>query len=123
MNKRHLSPLQAIRKFCVTDCMAGSAEEVKLCVTPECPLYNLRFGRSNNSLRPLKQIHLRCFDCSCFSKKEVKECWDKNCYLYPFRMGKNPHLVGKRGRGHPGSLEKYRKESLANLEKKVEITA
>ena len=40
-----LTPLKAIRAKCL-DCSAGSANEVKLCVIPECPLYVYRFGKN-----------------------------------------------------------------------------
>ena len=39
-----LNSLQAIRKFCL-ECVGWSADEVKLCSDPLCPLYHFRFGR------------------------------------------------------------------------------
>lgn len=38
------TPMKRIRAKCL-DCSAGSRREVKLCVSPECLLYDLRFGR------------------------------------------------------------------------------
>ena len=39
------TPLQAIRAHCI-DCCAGSANEVKWCVIPDCELYPFRFGKN-----------------------------------------------------------------------------
>jgi hypothetical protein len=40
----NLAPLKAIRKYC-KNCGDGTAQEVRLCVIPDCPLYAFRFGR------------------------------------------------------------------------------
>ena len=42
-----MRPLKAIRLNCL-DCCCGSAKEVKLCVIPQCPLYEFRFGKNPN---------------------------------------------------------------------------
>lgn len=42
---KKLTPLKSIRRKCV-DCMAGSAKEVRLCPSEDCPLYLYRFGRN-----------------------------------------------------------------------------
>lgn len=42
---KKLTPLRAIRAKCL-DCMAGSAKEVRLCPSEDCPLYLYRFGRN-----------------------------------------------------------------------------
>ena len=39
------SPLKAIRAKCL-DCCYDSANEVKLCVAENCPLYPFRFGKN-----------------------------------------------------------------------------
>lgn len=44
-----LTPIKAIRKNCL-DCMAGSAHEVKLCPSNDCPLYQYRFGHRPSTL-------------------------------------------------------------------------
>ena len=40
-----LTPMKAIRAKCL-DCSGGSIHEVKVCVTPACPLYPFRFGKN-----------------------------------------------------------------------------
>lgn len=37
--------LKAIRNKCL-DCMCGSANEVKLCPSEDCPLWAFRFGKN-----------------------------------------------------------------------------
>ncbi len=43
MAGKKLSPLRAIRAKCL-DCSGGSRKEVKLCVIPDCTLFQYRFG-------------------------------------------------------------------------------
>ena len=40
-----LSPLKSVRRYCKTVC-GGSAKEVRLCTTADCPLYAYRFGKN-----------------------------------------------------------------------------
>jgi hypothetical protein len=42
---KKLTPLKAIRKKCL-DCVCGSANEVKLCPSDDCPLFTYRFGKN-----------------------------------------------------------------------------
>ena len=108
-----LSPLRAVRVHCLS-CCCGQANEVRLCPAETCALWPYRFGRSPKEkpeLTPLKSIKARCLDCSGHIAKEVRECWDTGCALYPCRMGKNPNLRGKRGKGNPESLERYRQQA------------
>lgn len=45
---KKISPLKAIRKFCL-DCLGGSSAEVKVCSAQEiCSLYPYRFGKNPN---------------------------------------------------------------------------
>ena len=39
---------KAIRKFCL-QCMGGSANEVRLCTTPNCPLFRYRLGHEEKT--------------------------------------------------------------------------
>ncbi len=45
VTKVRLSPVRAIRSYCLTVC-AGSAKEARLCTIDACPLYELRFGKN-----------------------------------------------------------------------------
>ena len=44
---KRLTPVKAIRAKCL-DCCCGQPKEVRLCVIPDCPLYNYRFGKNPN---------------------------------------------------------------------------
>lgn len=39
------SPIKAIRAKCI-DCVHGHPREVKLCASPDCPLYPFRMGKN-----------------------------------------------------------------------------
>lgn len=41
---------KAIRKFCL-ECMGGSANEVRLCTAPDCPLHRYRLGNENKAIK------------------------------------------------------------------------
>lgn len=43
--KVRLSPVRAIRSYCLNTC-AGTAKEVRLCTVTECPLYEYRFAKN-----------------------------------------------------------------------------
>lgn len=56
------TPLLAIRKKCL-DCMCGSAYEVQLCPSEDCPLYAFREGKNpsrsgigNKGAKPPKRV-------------------------------------------------------------------
>lgn len=95
-----LSPLKAVRKYCLW-CCGEQPEEVKLCPSVDCPLYKLRFGRKQKDFKysVLKAIKDRCYDCSAFDWKEVRECKFEDCWLYRFRRGKNPNRKGIGNKG------------------------
>ena len=42
---KKLTPIQAIRKYCIDTCMCGSYKEVRLCNSSDiCPLFPFRMG-------------------------------------------------------------------------------
>ncbi len=43
----HITPIRAIRLKCL-DCCVGSATEVGLCPSGDCPLWAFRFGKNPN---------------------------------------------------------------------------
>ena len=42
-----MTPMKAIRAKCL-ECSNGSANEVRLCPIPDCPLYEFRLGKNPN---------------------------------------------------------------------------
>jgi hypothetical protein len=121
---RAMTPLQAIRKNCLS-CCKGSKSEVALCPAKSCSSWPYRFGRKPNDeiiadqgdtlLHPLElqmtaaefhagrrpsalmAIKLKCFDCSGASKSDVRNCAFADCALHPFRQGKNPKRTYRPG--------------------------
>ena len=98
---KRLSPLKAIRAFCLW-CCGGSAREVNLCPAgPDkrhpCDLWPYRFGSippgaSSSLMRAIKARCLDCMpdgpaDCAAFQEYELHP----PCPLWVYRMGRNPN--------------------------------
>ncbi len=45
MANKKTTPLKAIRLKCL-DCCCNSSKEVSLCIIPECPLFQFRYGKN-----------------------------------------------------------------------------
>ena len=45
LNNKKTTPLKAIRLKCL-DCCCNSSKEVNLCIIPECPLFQFRYGKN-----------------------------------------------------------------------------
>ncbi|MDL2217006.1 hypothetical protein LJB81_04680, partial [Desulfovibrio sp. OttesenSCG-928-M14] len=92
------TPIKSIRAYCL-NCSGDNANEVRLCVSPQCKLYPYRLGKRPDAdnhyegalLTPVKAIRARCLDCSGFMPSEVRRCFLPECVLYHYRMGKNPN--------------------------------
>jgi hypothetical protein len=107
-----LTPLRAIRKYCVKHCCLDQPSEVRLCPCKDCELYPYRFGHKPKSgpapmRSPLKAIRARCVDCSAYEPKRVRECPITDCQLFVYRMGKNPALKGK---GNASAFDRVNQE-------------
>ena len=48
MRKKMLTPIKAIRCWCVNHCSGGPLKEVRFCDRKECPLYPYRTGKNPN---------------------------------------------------------------------------
>jgi hypothetical protein len=101
--QKKLSPLVAVRHYCL-DCCCEVAEEVKLCPVTACPLWPFRFGAYPEDHRGpktvLKPINLRCRDCApepIQGKPEWQSCMKKCCPLWHLRFGTNPRRKGLGG--------------------------
>lgn len=96
-----MSPLQAIRHYCVR--CAGSGQKAAVCSFTECALYPYRYGITPRSahykeqapelFRPLRAIRRKCLDCMNGQPKEIRLCPSKECVLWMFRYGKRPLLT------------------------------
>jgi hypothetical protein len=122
-DSKRLSPLKAIRVFCVW-CCGGSAHEVNLCPAgPEakhpCVFWAYRMGiippGASRSL--MRAIKARCLDClpDGATNCDASQAYEIHppCPLWVFRMGRNPNYGaeqreklrahGKRAGFRPGS--------------------
>jgi len=84
---KRLTPLKAIRKYCVW-CCNDNPKEPKLCPDNDCGLYKFRLGKSRGKY--LGGIRKRCLDCSGYMALKVKNCHRQDCLLFPYRFGKSP---------------------------------
>lgn len=50
-----MTPIQAIRKYCL-DCSNGQASEVKHCGLTYCPLYPFRMGKNPNAKGKMNKV-------------------------------------------------------------------
>ena len=66
-----LTPIKAIRAKCL-DCTCGSPQEVRLCPTPDCPLYPYRMGHNPNRKGKGGKFPSQQSETD---KEEVTECW------------------------------------------------
>ena len=47
----NLSPIKAIRRFCI-ECMGFQQAEIPRCTAPLCPLFPFRMGKAHKSVSP-----------------------------------------------------------------------
>ncbi|HPN32398.1 MAG TPA: hypothetical protein PKY81_15710 [bacterium] len=115
-DNKDLTPLKAIRKFCVDFCCIGESEEVRLCPCNDdknsglyCSLWKFRFGKGEGCGSRLKAIKERCLDCSGYEFKEIKNCKFTDCQLFNYRLGRNPKLKGRgnKAANFANNLKKY----------------
>ena len=87
------TPLKQIRKHCIY-CMNGMTQEIPLCTSPKCPLFDYKMGKNESSPRKsaLKAIKEYCTDCSETGRSRSKSPFI-DCALYVFRNGKNPFIT------------------------------
>jgi len=93
---KSLTPLRAIRAFCL-DCCSVTSAEVRNCIIESCALYPYRLGRRPKGLTtstPLKSIRKRCFACGEGTAHDIAECKIDDCPIFYYRFGKNPKRKG-----------------------------
>jgi hypothetical protein len=101
-NGKRLSPLKAIRAFCVW-CCGGSAHEVNLCPAgPDkrhpCDLWPYRMGGipQGASRSLMRAIKARCLDCMPDGPADcdASQAYEIHppCPCWPYRLGRNPNI-------------------------------
>ena len=104
MTAKTLSPLLAIRKYCLW-CMGDDFQEIRLCPGNECVFFLYRLGKKMKGApySSLSAIKKKCHNCTGFNDIRVRKCnHQKDCSLWSFRMGHNPNRkgIGRKG-GNP----------------------
>ncbi len=111
-----LTPLKAIRKYCLDFCCIGQSEEVRLCPNNDdknsdlyCSLWKFRNGKGQGCGSRLKAIKEKCLDCAGYIYSNVKNCQETDCQLFNYRLGRNPKLKGRGNKAAniQNNLKKY----------------
>lgn len=89
MINHKITPLKAIRRYCLW-CCNDQSKEVRLCPSDECVLYLYRLGKKGRHVSLVKTIRQKCLDCHCQSSNDVFKCDAEDCPLHPYRRGKSP---------------------------------
>jgi len=105
-----LSPIEAVRRYCLSACMGGQRSLVAGCVDRNCPLYPLRFKEIPEGfpVRVVRVVRRCCLRCTVGDRDAIRRCTEKDvCPLWPYRVGVSPKklkrlLVAKR---RPKQLE------------------
>jgi hypothetical protein len=88
-----ISPLEAIRKYCLCSCMGGQRTLVAACVDASCPLHPLRMKEipEGFGVRVVRVIRRFCLRCTVGDRETVRLCTEKNsCPIWPYRVGVSP---------------------------------
>lgn len=96
---KHLTPLKAIREFCLF-CSNQQPKEIRLCPSGGCPFYDFRMGKKTRDGSLMKAIRERCLDCGEGTPQAIRKCEFPECSLFIFRNGTNPHRKGIGGTIH-----------------------
>ena len=94
-----ITPLRAIRRFCI-ECVGGEISEIRTCGGDHCKnggcdergvclFYRFRTGRGRPSI---KLIRKTCLWCMGNSSDMVKDCGSTGCALWAYRLGSNPAI-------------------------------
>lgn len=117
-NEKRLTPLKAIRKYCLWCCLENNIG-VRQCPAISCPVDPYRFGHRNQDAAktPCKAIKAKCTDCSGFDAKERNNCKFTDCQLYEFRNG---HNSAKRHLNNIHNLKNFRENARVTIDLKNE---
>lgn len=111
------APRKAVKEFCL-QCCNGSWNEVDLCCSKSCVLWQHRKGKSvdncGNALKyNAKLIKEYCLSCA-ENYAEIVECKCVNCAFWPFRLGQSPWrsrvMSEERKKEAAERLKKYREK-------------
>lgn len=88
-----LSPLEAVRKYCLHSCMGGQRSLVTLCSDRDCPFHPLRHKEipEGFGVRVVRVVRRFCLRCTVGDRVAVRLCTEKDCCpIWPYRVGVSP---------------------------------
>ena len=91
-----LSPLDAVRKYCLTACMGGQRSLVAGCVDTACPFHALRLKTvpPGFGIRVVRVVRRFCLRCTVGDRDAVRRCTEKDvCPVWPYRVGVSPRKL------------------------------
>jgi hypothetical protein len=88
-----LSPLEAVRRYCLSACMGGQRSLVAGCVDADCPFHPLRMKTipEGFTVRVVRVVRRFCLRCTVGDREAVRRCTEKDvCPVWPYRVGVSP---------------------------------
>lgn len=88
-----LSPLDAVRKYCLAACMGGQRSLVAHCTDSQCPFYPLRLKEipEGFSVRVIRVIRRFCLHCTVGDRTAIRHCTESDvCPVWAYRIGVSP---------------------------------
>lgn len=88
-----LSPLEAVRRYCLVACMGGQRSLVAACTDSECPFYPLRMKEipAGFGVRVVRVVRRFCLRCTVGDRDAIRHCTEHGvCPIWPYRVGVSP---------------------------------
>lgn len=91
-----ISPLEAVRKYCLNACMGGQRGLIAACADRDCPFHPLRLKEvpEGFGVRVVRVVRRFCMRCTVGDRVAVRLCTEKdNCPVWPYRIGVSPRKL------------------------------
>ena len=91
-----VSPIEAVRRYCLNACMGGQRSLVAGCVDTDCPLHPLRLKEvpEGFGVRVVRVIRRFCLRCTLGDRGDIRRCREKAaCPVWPYRIGVSPRKL------------------------------
>ena len=88
-----VSPLEAVRRYCLLSCMGGQRSLVSRCDDADCPFHPLRMKTVPDGfgVRVVRIIRRFCLRCTVGDRADIRRCTEKDaCPIWPYRIGVSP---------------------------------
>ncbi|MEA4855488.1 hypothetical protein [Solidesulfovibrio sp.] len=88
-----LSPIEAVRRYCLAACMGGQRSLVAACTDRACPFHALRMKEvpEGFGVRVVRVVRRFCLRCTVGDRDAVRRCTERDaCPVWPYRVGVSP---------------------------------